>query len=140
LYNLQDTISGDTIAEEWRNLVTQQARALDLMLRSLQTNLAALQGRAELPAQHKVAQLEALARATTASLTMLARQLIAVEQQLASLTAQGATQKALPPEQAVLGHTLEQVVNVLHANLIAARQALMSMFQAVNHGRTQASE
>jgi chromosome segregation ATPase len=140
LYNLQDTIPGDTVTEEWRNLVSQQARALDLMLRSLRTNLDALQGRAEPPAQRKVAQLEALARATTTSLATLAQQLIGVEQKLAGITRQGAEKKALPPEQEVLVPTLEQVVNVLHANIIAARSALTSMLQECNSGQTQASE
>jgi hypothetical protein len=140
LYNLQDTIPGDTVAEEWRNLVSQQARALDLMLRSLRTNLDTLQRRSELPAQRKVAQLEALARATATSLTTLAQQLIGVEQKLAGISRQGADKKALPREQAVLVPTLEQVINVLHANLIAARYALTSMFQESNSGQTQTSE
>jgi hypothetical protein len=139
-YHLQETIPGNVVAQEWNNLVTQQARALDLMLRSIRGNLDALQQHAALPAQHKVAQLKVLAHATTKSLATLAQQLVSVEQKLASLTGSGSGQRALLPEQVVLVGTLEQVVNVLHANLIAARQALMNMFQETRAEEAQPLE
>lgn len=139
-YHLQETIPGSVVAKEWNNLVTQQARALDLMLRSIRANLDALQQHAELPAQHKVAQLKVLAHATTKSLATLAQQLVSVEQKLASLTGPGSEQKALRPEQVVLVGTLEQVVSVLHANLSAARQALMNMFQETRTEEAQPLE
>jgi hypothetical protein len=139
-YPLQDTLPGDTIAEEWRHLVTEQARALDLMLRSLRINLDTVRSRTELATPQKVAQLEALAGTASKGLTALAQQLVVVEQKLARLVGHDPDANRLPPEQAALVQTLEQVINILHANLIAARQALLSMFQEPHGSDTPAAE
>lgn len=129
IYQLQDTLSGDVVAEEWQNLVAQQARALDTMLHSLRTNLITLRRRTELPEQHKVRQFETLIRTTVTGLAALAQQLVKVEQHLDRLTHQTTQPQGLPPEHLRLVHTLEQVVSVLHANLTIARQALLAMVQ-----------
>lgn len=140
VYHLQDTIPGDAIAEKWQNLVAQQARVLDLMLRSLRTNLDTLRSRTDLSTQSKIAQLEALASATTQGLANLAQQLVGIEQKLAAITKHHVTLQALPPEQGALVYTLEQVISILHANLTAARHALLHMFQASNTGGKSVSE
>jgi hypothetical protein len=129
LYNLQDTIPGHAVAAEWQNLVAQQAHALDVMLRSLHTNLNTLRGQPELPAQRKMAQLQTLVQATGKGLGTLAHKLVGVEQQLAQIMRPGTAPKELPQEHVALVQTLEQVISALHANLTTARQALLSMVE-----------
>jgi hypothetical protein len=106
----------------------------------LHTTLNALRSRTELPAQRQVAQLEALACTTTKGLANLAQQLVSVEQKLSTIASQHVASHTLPPAQAALAQTLEQVVSILHGNLTAARHALMAMFQEFNNDREQASD
>jgi len=138
LYNLQDTIPGNAIAEEWQSLVAQQAHALDLMLRSLRLNLDTLRGRSEVPAQGKIAQLEMLIQATVKGLGALAHKLVSVEQQLAQVIQQSTAPQGLPQEHVTLVQTLEQVISALHANLTIARQALLAMIEDSTSGLEQA--
>ena len=126
-FNLQVTVPGEPVADEWRDLVAQQAGMLNLMLDNFRVGLNALQDRTDLTTEYKVAKIQTLARETDEGLAGLAQSMVAVEQQLAKITERLGPLDSLPPERAAQVRALDQVVTTLHANLLMSRQTLITM-------------
>ena len=111
---------------EWRALVRQQACTLAGMLQRLQNAVAGVQQRTD-ARRHATARVQALAADAERLLTAQAQQHVCLERELGQLRALVTAMSVRPSAMTERVRRLEQVLEVVHANLTTARQYLATV-------------
>ena len=119
-FGLQDDLSDAAMSDEWRSLIGDQARTLAAVLHRLCTDAL----------RNNVAHLQALVTDAEQLLTAYAEQYIDLERELTQLRAKGSDLMLAPVATQRL-RTIERAIEVLHANLTAARHSLQDIRQTI---------
>jgi hypothetical protein len=125
-FGLQYTIPGTVLPTEWQTLLSEQARALDIIL----TRLAETVTRATTQpnrAPALAARLYTLLTEAEQLLVAMARQNIGFEHETAHVQASQAAAVSPAPETTTRLQAIDHVNTALHANLTAARQYLTDL-------------
>ena len=125
-FGLQAAVPGVDVDPEWRALVSQQACTLAGMLQRLQIAVAEVQQRPD-ARRHATARVQALAADAERLLTAQAQQHVSLERELVQLRTMVTDLSDVSSEAAQRVRRLERVIEVLHANLAAARRYLATV-------------
>ena len=125
-FGLQAEVLDVDLDPEWRALVSQQAHTLAGMLQRLQHAVAGVPQRTDARRQ-ATARVHALAADAERLLTAQAQQHVSLERELVQLRAMVTDLSPAPAEAAQRVRRLERVIEVLHANLAAARRTLATL-------------
>jgi chromosome segregation ATPase len=125
-FGLSADVPEAALDPEWRALVRQQARTLAGTLQRFQTAVAGVPHRPD-ASRHATARVQALAADAERLLTAQAQQQVSLERELAQLRALVTALSARPAAMTERVRRLEQVLEVVHANLTTARQYLATL-------------
>ena len=125
-FGLQAEVPDVDLDPEWCALVSQQACTLAGMLQGLQHAVARVPQRTD-ARRHATARVQALAADAERLLTAQAQQHVRLERELAPLRAMVTDLSDVSSEAAQRVRRLERVIEVLHANLAAARRYLATV-------------
>lgn len=129
-FELQHHLQGEDIPEEWRRMLIEQARTLEAILSRLARAVATVSpcgDRAEAQATH----LHAVCNEMERVLTALAHQHVTWAHQTAQLIALVSAAPMASQDLHRRVHTMEQVAEILHANLTVARRYLQETRQRI---------
>lgn len=129
-YGLQYDVLGDEVSAEWRTIVAAQARTLEGVLHQAQAAVARVRRRTDSP-QHTAERFQTLVADTGRFLADQARQNVTLEQDIAQLRALFSDLTNIPQEAAQRLCVMEQVNEVLHANLAATRRFLATLVEII---------
>ena len=125
-FGLQVEVPDVDVDPEWRALVRQQACTLAGMLQRIQTAVAGVPDRTD-ARRHATARVQALAADAERLLTAQAQQQVSLERELVQLRALVTAMSVRPSALTERVLRLEQVLEVVHANLTTARQYLATL-------------
>ena len=125
-FGLQAEVLDVDLDPEWRALVSQQACTLAGMLQRLQIAVAGVPQRTD-ARRPATARVQALAADVERLLTAQAQQHVSLERELVQLRALVTAMSVRPSALTERVRRLEQVLEVVHANLTTARQYLATV-------------
>jgi hypothetical protein len=128
-FELQDDLPGYALDDEWRMMLAEQARLLEVILTRIAETVASV---AAAPQQEHLRRLSTLLEKTDVFLTTLAEHNLTVEQGHAVFQTTGTSPGMLPLETARRLQSVEAVNATLHANLTSARRYLQGVRLRIN--------
>lgn len=128
-FELQHTVQGERIGNEWHDVVAEQARLLEQILYQLHETVTGL--RQERDARERQRhRLNYVFEETAQLLSSRARHHASLEKQIASIRGSFSPANRIPPGAEKRLRIMELVNATLHANLASARQRVDRLRQA----------
>jgi len=128
-FGLQHTVQGERISDEWHDIVAEQARLLEQILKQLHETVAELQHGPD-PYERQRTRLNYVFEETARLLASRAQHHACLENQIATIRGSFRPANRIPPGAENRLRMMELVNATMHANLARARQRVDLLRQA----------